>query len=115
MLWHGEINRALAPVFNERLARLGADFARQHLADQRLPEDQKPFTMVLGMRSWAVRALPRSAAAVKASAPHGQPESTLFLLHCPHSCSDEHDKLHNGQQIRMSPAWRAWVSEPPRG
>ncbi len=53
MLVHGEINRALAPVFNERLARLGADFARQHLADQRLPEDQKqPFTMVLGMRSW---------------------------------------------------------------
>ena len=53
MLVHGEINRALAPVFNERLARIGADFARQHLADQRLPEDQKqPFTMVLGMRSW---------------------------------------------------------------
>ncbi|MGR6805829.1 helix-turn-helix domain-containing protein [Sphaerotilus natans] len=53
MLVHGEINRALAPVFNERLARIGADFARQHLADQRLPEDQKqPFTMVVGLRSW---------------------------------------------------------------
>ena len=53
MLVHGEINRALAPVFNERLARIGADFARQHLADQRLPEDQKrPYTLVIGTRSW---------------------------------------------------------------
>jgi DNA-binding Xre family transcriptional regulator len=53
MLVHGEINHALAVAFTERMARLGADFARQHVADQRLPADQKrPFTVVMGMRSW---------------------------------------------------------------
>jgi len=29
------------------------DFAQQHLADQKLPADQKrPYTLVIGMRSW---------------------------------------------------------------
>jgi hypothetical protein len=53
MLVHGEINPRVAQVFNERLARIAGDFAQQHLADQRLPEEQKrPFTLVIGMRSW---------------------------------------------------------------
>jgi hypothetical protein len=53
MLVHGEINPRVAQVFNERLGRIASDFAQQHLADQRLPEDQKrPFTLVIGMRSW---------------------------------------------------------------
>ena len=57
MLVHGEINRALAPVFNERLARIGADFARQHLADQRLPEaEREGYTLLLAMRSWEFEA-----------------------------------------------------------
>jgi transcriptional regulator with XRE-family HTH domain len=53
MLVHGQIGRSLAMQFNERLARVAQDFAQQHLADQKLPADQKrPFTLVLGMRSW---------------------------------------------------------------
>ncbi|MDT7837734.1 helix-turn-helix domain-containing protein [Aquabacterium sp. OR-4] len=53
MLVHGEIGRSLAALFNERLQRLAQDFAQQHLADQRLPDDQKrPYTLVIGMRSW---------------------------------------------------------------
>lgn len=53
MLVHGQIGRSLATLFNERLARVAQDFAQQHLADQRLPPDQKrPYTLVIGMRSW---------------------------------------------------------------
>jgi hypothetical protein len=33
------------------------DFAQQHLADQRLPADQKrPYTLLIGMRSWLFEA-----------------------------------------------------------
>jgi transcriptional regulator with XRE-family HTH domain len=53
MLVHGQIGRSLATLFNERLARVAQDFAQQHLADQRLPADQKrPYTLLIGMRSW---------------------------------------------------------------
>lgn len=52
-LVHGQVGLSLATVFNERLARVAHDFARQHLADQKLPPDQKrPYTLVIGMRSW---------------------------------------------------------------
>jgi DNA-binding Xre family transcriptional regulator len=53
MLVHGQIGRSLATLFNERLQRLGQDFAQQHLTDQKLPSEQKrPYTLVIGMRSW---------------------------------------------------------------
>ena len=53
MLVHGEIGRSLAAGFTERLQRVRQDFAQQHLADQRLPDDQKrPYTLVIGVRSW---------------------------------------------------------------
>ena len=53
MLVHGQIGRSLAAMFNERLQRLATDFAQQHLADQKLPADQKrPYTLLIGMRSW---------------------------------------------------------------
>jgi transcriptional regulator with XRE-family HTH domain len=53
MLVHGQIGRAQAALFVERLQRLAQDFAQQHLADQRLPALQKDgYTMVIGMRSW---------------------------------------------------------------
>lgn len=53
MLVHGQIGKSLAVLFNERLARVAQDFAQQHLADQRLPEEQKvPYTLLIGMRSW---------------------------------------------------------------
>jgi hypothetical protein len=53
MLVHGQVGRSLAATFMERLQRVGQDFAQQHLADQRLPPDQKrPYTLVVGMRSW---------------------------------------------------------------
>ena len=52
-LVHGQIGRSLASLFNERLQRVAQDFAQQHLADQKLPPDQKrPYTLVIGMRSW---------------------------------------------------------------
>jgi transcriptional regulator with XRE-family HTH domain len=66
MLVHGQVGKSLATTFAERLQRIGQDFAQQHLADQRLPPDQKrPFTLVVGMRSWlfaAFRDLKREAA-----------------------------------------------------
>jgi hypothetical protein len=57
MLVHGQIGRSLAMAFNERLARVAQDFAQQHLADQKLPADQKrPYTLLIGMRSWLFEA-----------------------------------------------------------
>jgi hypothetical protein len=57
MLVHGQIGRSLAMAFNERLARVAQDFAQQHLADQRLPADQRrPYTLLIGMRSWLFEA-----------------------------------------------------------
>jgi Cro/C1-type HTH DNA-binding domain len=57
MLVHGQIGRSLAQAFNERLARVAQDFAQQHLADQKLPPDQKrPYTLLIGMRSWLFEA-----------------------------------------------------------
>jgi transcriptional regulator with XRE-family HTH domain len=53
MLVHGHIGVAHATLFNERLQRLGQDFAEQHRADQKLPEkDLCAYTLVVGMRSW---------------------------------------------------------------
>ena len=53
MLVHGQIGRAQAAMFVERLQRLAQDFAQQHLADQKLPPAQTDgYTMVIGMRSW---------------------------------------------------------------
>ena len=58
MVVHGEIGRGLANSFRERLARIGQDFSNQHLADQKLPADQRrPYTIVIGMRSWLMAAL----------------------------------------------------------
>ncbi len=57
MLVHGQIGRSLAMAYNERLARVAQYFAQQHLADQKLPEDQKrPYTLLIGMRSWLFEA-----------------------------------------------------------
>jgi DNA-binding Xre family transcriptional regulator len=53
LLVHGAISQHLAQPFAERLQRVAEDFAQQHLADQRLPTDQKkPYTLVVGLRSW---------------------------------------------------------------
>lgn len=53
LLVHGSIGKSLAAGFVERLQRIGQDFAQQHLADQKLPAEQRtPYTLVVGMRSW---------------------------------------------------------------
>lgn len=53
MLVHGRISKSLAGIFVERLQRVGQDFAQQHLADQKLPDDKKDaYTLVVAMRSW---------------------------------------------------------------
>jgi hypothetical protein len=58
MVVHGEIGRGLANSFRERLMRVGQDFSNQHLADQKLPADQRrPYTIVIGMRSWLMAVL----------------------------------------------------------
>jgi len=58
MVVHGEIGRGLANSFRERLMRVGQDFSNQHLADQKLPPEQRrPYTIVIGMRSWLMAAL----------------------------------------------------------
>jgi hypothetical protein len=44
--------RRLAASFREWLARIGTDFSNQHLADQKVPSEQRrPYTIVIGMRS----------------------------------------------------------------
>ena len=53
MLVHGQISPGQAALFNERLQRLAQDFAHQHLADQKLPAEERPgYSLVIGMRSW---------------------------------------------------------------
>jgi len=53
LLVHGSISRSLAPAFMERMQRVAQDFARQHLADQRLSEAEcRGYTLLLAMRSW---------------------------------------------------------------
>lgn len=53
LLVHGQISSSQAATFVERLQRVGQDFAQQHLADQKLsPEQKKPYTLIVGMRSW---------------------------------------------------------------
>ncbi|WP_394788812.1 helix-turn-helix domain-containing protein [Rhodoferax sp.] len=53
LLVHGSVSRSLAPAFLERLQRVAQDFAQQHLADQKLPEDvREGYTLLLGMRRW---------------------------------------------------------------
>jgi transcriptional regulator with XRE-family HTH domain len=53
MLVHGEITKGLAATLVERLQRVGQDFARAHLAEQTLPDEQRtPYTLLVGMRSW---------------------------------------------------------------
>ncbi len=53
MLVHGQIGTAQAATFVARLQRVGQVFAQQHLADQKLqPEQKRPYTLVVGMRSW---------------------------------------------------------------
>jgi len=65
MLVHGEITSALAATLVERLQRVGQDFARAHVAEQKLPDEQRtPYTLLVGMRSWlfaAFRDLKRSS------------------------------------------------------
>jgi hypothetical protein len=53
LLVHGTVSRALAPSFLERMQRVAQDFATQHQADQRLPQNQLDgYTLLLCMRSW---------------------------------------------------------------
>jgi len=57
MLVHGSISRSLAPTFLERMQRVAQDFAQQHLADQRVPEEERRgYTLLLAMRGWEFEA-----------------------------------------------------------
>jgi hypothetical protein len=53
VLVHGALDPPLAAGFVDRLRRVGDDFARQHVGDQRAPaSDRRSYTLVLAMRSW---------------------------------------------------------------
>jgi transcriptional regulator with XRE-family HTH domain len=53
LLAHGQVSKAHAPEFLERLQRVAQDFANQHLADQKLkPEQREGYTLLLAMRQW---------------------------------------------------------------
>jgi AraC-like DNA-binding protein len=57
MLVHGQLGHGMARELRSRLQRVAEDFARQHLLDQKLPEaEKKPYTLVMGMRSWVFEA-----------------------------------------------------------
>ena len=54
---HGQLGPGMAEGFRERLMRIGEDFSRQHVADQKLPSAQRrPYTLVIAMRSWLMSA-----------------------------------------------------------
>ncbi len=60
LLVHGNISRALAPAFMERMQRVAQDFAQQHLADQKLDNRQRDgYTLLLALRSWEFEAFSR--------------------------------------------------------
>ena len=73
MLVHGHISPTHAALFTERLQRLAQDFSQQHLADQKLPANEKSaYTLVIGMRSWLFapfREMLRTGSETPASAP----------------------------------------------
>lgn len=53
MLVHGGITPSLARTLVERLQRVGQDFAKGHLAEQHLPDEQRTsYTLLVGMRTW---------------------------------------------------------------
>lgn len=53
LMVHGEIGIDGAASLNDRLQRLGHDFAQQHMTDQkRASDDKRAYTLVVGMRSW---------------------------------------------------------------
>ena len=57
VLVHGSISQSLAPSFVERMQRLAQDFSQQHLADQKLADDdRKGYTLLFAMRTWEFEA-----------------------------------------------------------
>lgn len=57
LLVHGSVSKSLASTFIERMQSVAQDFARQHLADQKLPKkDLQGYTLLLAMRSWEFEA-----------------------------------------------------------
>jgi len=53
LLVHGQVSRAIAPSFVDRLQKVAQDFAQQHQADQKLPlKERRGYTLVLAMRDW---------------------------------------------------------------
>ena len=53
MLVHGQITKSLAATLVERLQRVGQDFARGHVAEHKLPDEQREsYTLLVGMRTW---------------------------------------------------------------
>ena len=53
MLVHGEIAPSMARGLVERLQRVGQDFAQAHVAELRMPDEQRtPYTLLVGMRTW---------------------------------------------------------------
>ena len=54
MLVHGQIGtQPGGDASSSGCSASAQDFAQQHLADQKLPPEQKrPYTLVVGMRSW---------------------------------------------------------------
>ncbi|XHS79505.1 helix-turn-helix domain-containing protein [Burkholderiaceae bacterium UC74_6] len=53
MLVHGQLGRPMARELAIRLQRVAEDFARQHMLEQKLPEDEKQgYTLVMGLRHW---------------------------------------------------------------
>jgi DNA-binding Xre family transcriptional regulator len=57
LLVYGSIQRAVAPIFMERLQRVAQDFALQHQNDSKLPAaDREGYTLLLTMRRWEFEA-----------------------------------------------------------
>ncbi len=53
MLVHGSIGKDAAIGIQEKIQRVAQEFAQQHLADQKLPANQREgYTLVLAMREW---------------------------------------------------------------
>ena len=88
VLVHGQITKSLAAMLVERLQRVGQDFARGHVAEHRLPDEQREsYALLVGMRTWlfaAFRDLPQQphrGRSVAATERRRQPDPKLQSNH----------------------------------
>jgi hypothetical protein len=88
LLVYGSIQRAVAPIFIERLQRVARDFALQHQSDSKAPAAEcEGYTLLLTMRRWELEAF-RNLNRTNVGQPSSEPARKL-----PRLCGNRVNKL----------------------